>query len=77
MPLFEYVCKKCNHQFEELVFSNQPLIACPECHSTRVEKAFSTFGVSSTAKSPCEIGACGLPGPMPSCGSGACPACLD
>lgn len=73
MPIYEYECRKCRHHFEELIFTADTPIICPECRSDQVEKAFSTFGVGSTYKSPCESGACGLPGPMPSCAQGMCP----
>jgi len=32
MPLREYRCKKCKHQFEKIQkFSDKPLKKCPEC----------------------------------------------
>lgn len=32
MPLYEYLCKKCNHKFEKIQkFSDRPLRKCPEC----------------------------------------------
>src|ERR1700728_5447617 len=32
MPLYEYLCKKCGHRFEEIKkFSDKPLRKCPEC----------------------------------------------
>lgn len=40
MPLYEYTCQKCAHQFETLVFNGEK-VECPECHSTRLEKLFS------------------------------------
>lgn len=42
MPIFEYVCKKCGHQFEQLVFSSDELVsACPKCGDNSVEKLMS------------------------------------
>lgn len=41
MPIFEYVCKKCKNQFEELVFSQDEQAVCPSCGSTRTEKLMS------------------------------------
>ena len=40
MPLYEYVCQKCEHQFEALVFDGEK-VECPECHDTRLERLFS------------------------------------
>jgi putative FmdB family regulatory protein len=49
MPLFEYVCKKCGHRFEALVYgSEQP--ACPMCRSLELEPVFSTFATSSSGR---------------------------
>jgi putative FmdB family regulatory protein len=32
MPLYEYLCKKCGHRFEEIVkFSDKQPKKCPEC----------------------------------------------
>ena len=32
MPLYEYLCKKCGHRFEEIrKFSDKHLQECPEC----------------------------------------------
>jgi len=32
MPLYEYLCKKCGHRFEEIrKFSDKHLQKCPEC----------------------------------------------
>ena len=40
MPIYEYACKKCGHEFEEFVRGNeQP--ACPACGAGRVERQMS------------------------------------
>ncbi len=36
MPIFEYVCKECQHAFEALVFGKQKA-ECPKCHSKKLE----------------------------------------
>jgi putative FmdB family regulatory protein len=33
MPLYEYVCRGCSHEFEELVFGDES-VTCPECGSS-------------------------------------------
>jgi len=52
MPLFEYRCKDCGHEFEELVFGNKA-VPCPKCESQNTEKKISAFmaGGSSGSKS--------------------------
>lgn len=41
MPIYEYTCKDCKHEFEELIFSQDEAVACPQCGSTRTEKLMS------------------------------------
>ena len=40
MAMYEFVCQKCNQEFEQLVFSGE-IAACPGCKSTRLEKKWS------------------------------------
>ena len=47
MPIFEYVCQRCHHQFEELVFGENPKVKCPKCHKSRVTRQLSVFGFKS------------------------------
>ncbi|QTA92679.1 FmdB family zinc ribbon protein [Desulfonema magnum] len=43
MPIYEYHCDKCNHNFECLVLgSDQP--ECPSCNSKEVNKLISACG---------------------------------
>lgn len=42
MPIYEYQCKACGHQFEEIQsFSEDPLTDCPECHKPKLSKLLS------------------------------------
>ena len=60
MPIFEYICKQCQHQFETLVYGKQKA-ECPKCHATKLEPQLSVFAVSAkgSAASPSAAGACG------------------
>jgi len=42
MPIYEYVCMKCESHFEELV-RNGETPKCPDCSSAKVQKQFSVF----------------------------------
>jgi putative FmdB family regulatory protein len=71
VPIFEYICEKCHHRFEALVYGNQKA-ECPKCRGTKLEPQLSVFAVSakssstaSAASGPC--GSCGDPR-----GPGAC-----
>jgi len=68
MPLYEYVCRECEHPFEALVFG-QEQVECPECQSRRVERQLSLPGLPQVKDggfpSPCgdpSLPPCGAPG---------------
>lgn len=42
MPIFEYVCRDCQHEFEILV-SGETRPRCPECESRKLDKQISRF----------------------------------
>ncbi|MDR3256512.1 MAG: zinc ribbon domain-containing protein [Endomicrobium sp.] len=50
MPLFEFICKKCNEKFETLVFGNEN-IECPKCKNEEIIKQFSSFASTSSSSS--------------------------
>jgi putative FmdB family regulatory protein len=72
MPIFEYLCKECDHEFEALVFGKDKA-ECPKCHSKKLDPKLSVFAVSSSSGSstgqssvgPC--GSCGDPRGPGSC----------
>lgn len=70
MPIYEYSCSKCGHEFELLVRSST-IPDCPSCHSTALEKRLSVFATAGAktdaapAVGPC--GSCGHPGGPGSC----------
>lgn len=37
MPLFDYACQKCEHEFEALTRSGDE-VKCPKCESKKVQK---------------------------------------
>jgi putative FmdB family regulatory protein len=46
MPIYEYRCLACGHQFEALVRANDTPI-CASCQSPELERLLSMFAVSS------------------------------
>jgi putative FmdB family regulatory protein len=72
MPIYEYICKECNHQFEALVYGKEKA-ECPKCHAKKLEPQLSVFAVSaksSSAPSSRSAGPCGSCGDPR--GPGAC-----
>lgn len=44
MPIYEFVCKDCANNFEDLVMVSQlDQVTCPACGSGQVKKKMSTF----------------------------------
>ena len=74
MPLYEYECKTCRHEFETLV-RNGESPRCPECGGERLEKLLSV-PAAHTAGGRADLPVCG-PMPqgdcgLPQCGMGGC-----
>lgn len=74
MPIYEYACRQCGHEFETLVRSGAAP-DCPSCHSTELEKKLSVFATAGpsadalpAAMGPCA--SCGHPDGPGSCGLG-------
>jgi len=50
MPFFEYKCRQCSQEFEELIRSEDDLdkLVCPKCDSKDLEKMLSLFGMTTS-----------------------------
>jgi putative FmdB family regulatory protein len=46
VPIYDFQCKACGHEFEALVRQGDTP-ACPSCQSGNLERRLSTFAVSS------------------------------
>ena len=46
MPIFDYKCRKCGHEFEKMVRHGQTA-ACVECAATDLEQLVSVPGIST------------------------------
>ena len=56
MPIYEYTCKSCKHEFETLVRSGQTPV-CAECGSAELERLISMPAVNSEGTRTRALGA--------------------
>jgi putative FmdB family regulatory protein len=66
MPIFEYVCEDCRHEFEALVYGNERTV-CPKCRGKKLNRQLSVFAVSAKTSS----------GSQPAMPTGPCGSCGD
>ncbi len=72
MPIYEYICSSCDHEFEELArsMSDEKVPNCPNCDGGSVVRKLSVFaarqGEAPSAGMPPGCGRCGDP-------NGSCP----
>ena len=64
MPIYEYRCRDCAHEFEQYVPSAATAVACPSCATSRVTRKLSVFSLKGES-SP-------VASTMPSGGGGCC-----
>ncbi len=50
MPIYEFTCRRCGADFEELVGASDAKAPCPECGSRRVARRVSAFAVTGEAR---------------------------
>ncbi|MBQ35975.1 MAG: FmdB family transcriptional regulator [Gemmatimonadaceae bacterium] len=71
VPIREYHCSGCGHDFEVIEGANTVTTACESCGAEKLERLLSMFAAhgSSTGDSPCQDSACS----PDACATGACP----
>ena len=71
MPIYEYQCSRCRHDFELLVRAGAAP-RCPACDTPTLEKRLSAFAVGRAAPAAASLapGTCGTCGDPR--GAGAC-----
>lgn len=85
MPIYEYECKACGHEMEQLQkMSDAPLTDCPACNKKQLTKLISAAGFrlkgSGWYETDFKSGAKknvvkdDKPAAAPDCASGSCPA---
>ena len=90
MPIYEYACDRCGHEFETLQkMSEDPLKDCPSCHEPSLRRLVSAAGFhlkgsgwyatdfKGSGKKPEKPEKTEKEASAPTCGAGACPACSD
>jgi putative FmdB family regulatory protein len=53
MPLYEYICRKCNSKFGEVLTIKEHetrRVSCPRCQSTDLEKVIAPFFAKTVSK---------------------------
>lgn len=77
MPIYEYICRECDHSFEAII-TGSAKAKCPACSSGRLDQQYSGFAVGAvkgrgqfgkSAKSGGGCGSCGDPRDPGSCSS--------
>jgi len=72
MPIFEYRCAACEHEFEELIRGSEDerALMCPSCGKRGADRKLSVFSAPATVPGPkAQPGGCGRCGdPNGSCG---------
>lgn len=68
MPIYEFVCTKCDKAFETLVRGDTKVV-CPACESAKVERRMSVTARPNGSGSP-DFSRMGPPGG--GCGGGGC-----
>lgn len=74
MPIYEYACETCGHEFEALVRPSGDRPACPSCGRSELSKRMSVPSAAHTGSGRSELPICGS---APSHSGGGCgaPAC--
>ncbi|MDD3311720.1 zinc ribbon domain-containing protein [Pseudodesulfovibrio sp.] len=85
MPIFEYKCDDCGHEFEELVFDRDACPPCPKCGSEKTGKLISACrcrvgaGGSAPSEGASDSGASSssfsASSPCSGCSGGNCSSC--
>jgi putative FmdB family regulatory protein len=67
MPLYQFTCRDCDHEFETLVDRGEEP-ACPQCESTKLEKQLPQIGIPQVKEGASSCGDLSLP----PCGAPGC-----
>ena len=71
MPLFEYRCDDCGHQFEALV-RDAAWPDCPQCGAKKPQKLLSAVSSRASGVRSLPVSSACPPSDAPPCGPGCC-----
>lgn len=74
MPIYEYGCHDCGHEFEELIRCSDPKVNCPKCGGEKCDKlmsavCFRSKGADGSTAASSSGGGCG------GCSAASCAGC--
>ncbi|MEF2145730.1 MAG: zinc ribbon domain-containing protein [Desulfovibrionaceae bacterium] len=85
MPIYEFKCGKCGHEFEEIVLGADDVATCPNCKSEVTEQLMSRCSFKSAGAAPVAGGEDAAPAPQyrgigsgsgcAGCSGGNCSSC--
>ncbi len=73
MPIYEFICQECQAEFEELVFSSNETVECPDCSCETVQKKISAVSFKSSGRFVSASAGASCSGCSP--GPGGCSGC--
>ena len=71
MPIYEYMCMKCDKAFEYLVIGGDSSVTCPACNGDKVRRQMSACSHKSSGSYSASSGSSGCG----SCSGGSCSTC--
>ncbi|MEA3436907.1 MAG: zinc ribbon domain-containing protein [Thermodesulfobacteriota bacterium] len=74
MPIYEYHCKNCNHNFEYLVFGSEKP-DCPSCSSKNVLRLMSACGFVSKGSGGETVSSSASSSACSGCAATSCSSC--
>jgi putative FmdB family regulatory protein len=77
MPIYEFECTACDHQFEDLVSLSADLtkIKCPSCGKKKARKLLSVFATSTRGEGGVSTSSAGRSSSCATCSRHACSTC--
>ncbi|WP_027369255.1 FmdB family zinc ribbon protein [Desulfovermiculus halophilus] len=75
MPIYEYTCAQCAHQFEEIVLGREEAVTCPKCGSGKTQKLMSRCRSKLGGSEPVGAGTVPSGGGCTGCSGGSCASC--